>query len=130
MRANYFKILILSSLYLRFYTFKYPSFPRKESLTQVHESFIDKLISKFSPKPYVPEKSEDDELLDYLEDKPWRATKVKNLKIHYRPWKDSYKERYRTENDDTIYLYSIAEYKSFLEKTRVDEVIYIFQIYI
>ena len=94
---------------------------RKGSITKLHESFFDKLVTKFGPKPVEVVKSEDDELLDYLQEKPWRATKVKNLKIHYRPWRDSWKERYRKEDDDTIYLYSIPEYKSAIEKTRVDE---------
>lgn len=94
---------------------------RIDSSTRLYESIIDKLVNKFGPKVVEEEKSEDDELLEYLQEKPWKAPKIKQLTIQYRPWKDSYKERYRTEDDETIYLYSIPEYKNCFETTRVDE---------
>jgi hypothetical protein len=34
-----------------------------------------------------------------------RAPKVKYLKYIYRPWTESWKEIYRQEEDDLIYLY-------------------------
>jgi len=66
-------------------------------------------------------KSESDQLLDFVQYKPWRASKIKNLPICYRPWKESYLEKYRTEDDETIYLYSIPRFKPSWEKTRIDE---------
>jgi hypothetical protein len=70
-------------------------------------------MEKFKPKYFddedPEEKSEDDKMLEFLEQKPWRAAKVKNLKVIYRPWKDNWRERYRSQDDDTIYLYSIPD---------------------
>ena len=61
-------------------------------------------------------------MLEFLQEKPWRATKIKNLKVVYRPWKDGWMERYRAEDDDSIYLYTINENKRGWDKTRADEV--------
>jgi hypothetical protein len=72
--------------------------------------FIETFAARFKPKVVdEEEKTEDDISLEYLEKKPWRAPKVKNLKVIYRPWKDNWRERYRTEDEDTIYMYSIPE---------------------
>jgi hypothetical protein len=66
------------------------------------QSFKDKLLP---PKEKCEPKSERDLFVEYVKYKPWRASKVKNLKIHYKPWKESYLERYRSPDDETIYLY-------------------------
>ena len=84
-------------------------------------SIFDKIMNKARPSLKIPEKSESDLMIDFLEDKPWRGPKKRNLKVVYRKWKDSYLERYRTEDDDTIYLYSKSKNPS-SEKTTIDEV--------
>ena len=60
-----------------------PNYSRK-SYSLLRESFLDKLVEKFGPKKVELPKSEDDKMLAFLEDKPWRAGKVKHLKIQYR----------------------------------------------
>ena len=60
-----------------------PNFSHK-SYSLLKESFLDKLVEKFGPKKLELPKSEDDKMLAFLEDKPWRAGKVKHLKIQYR----------------------------------------------
>jgi hypothetical protein len=80
--------------------------------TQKHASILQFLKNKISNIPEVPVeiKTESQIMLEFLQDKPWRAPKVKNLKIVYRPWRDSWKERYRDEDDETIYQYSLMRY--------------------
>ena len=73
-------------------------------------------------KPEEPPKSEFDKLLVSDKLKPWRGPKPKYLKIEYRPWKDSWKERYRSTDDETIYLYSIPSPKNSWDRTRVEDV--------
>ena len=73
-------------------------------------SIVDAVTTRlqgFGRKKSVQTRSEDDQMADYLEGKPWRAPKIKNLKYIYRPWKDSYLERFRDEEDDTVCLYSL-----------------------
>ena len=62
-------------------------------------------------------------MIDILDEKPWRAPKVKNLTYVYRPWKDSYLERNRNVDDDNIYLYAIpgGDKRFSFDKTRVDD---------
>ena len=44
-----------------------------------------------------------------INQKPWRDTKIKYLTYQYRPWKESYKERYQgaPSDSDRIYIYGI-----------------------
>lgn len=108
----------------------YDSYQRKihhrliklDTFLQASNNIFDKLIEKFGPKEIQEPLSEDDQLLEFLDDKPWRASKVKNLKMVYRPWRDSWKERYRVPEDDAVYQYTIPENKGWFEKTRVDEI--------
>jgi uncharacterized protein (DUF1499 family) len=90
--------------------------------TQISSSIIEILKEKFRPQIPVEIKTDGDVMLELLQEKPWRATKVKNLKVVYRPWKDGWMERYRAEDDDSIYLYTINENKRGWDKTRADEV--------
>jgi hypothetical protein len=91
--------------------------------SRVYSSIFDKFVEKLNPKSadFIDEKSEKQELVDLLEEKPWRAAKVKTLKLVYRPWKESYLERYRSEDDETIYLYTIKEDRMGFERTRPDD---------
>ena len=84
-------------------------------------SFLDEIksrLAKMSTKKEKP-KTESEQMIELLEEKPWRAPKKKNLNIVYRPWKDSYLERYRQEDNDDIYLYSLSDLA--FEGTRVDD---------
>lgn len=90
--------------------------------TRLHSSIIQILKEKFRPQVPVEVKTDGDVMLELLQEKPWRATKIKNLKTVYRPWKDGWMERYRSEDDDSIYLYTINENKRGWDKTRADEV--------
>jgi hypothetical protein len=91
--------------------------------SRLFSSIFDKFVEKLGPKSAisVDEKSETQELVDLLEEKPWRAAKVKTLKLVYRPWKESYLERYRSEDDENIYLYTIKEDRMGFERTRPDD---------
>ena len=95
---------------------------KKSVSIKLKASIFDKLVEKFGPKEVVEPQNEEDQLLEYLDDKPWRSSKIKNLKMVYRPWRDSWKERYRLPEDETIYQYTIPENKGWFEKTRVDEI--------
>ena len=66
-------------------------------------------------------KDEEDELYDILNERPWRASKVKNLKIHYRSCKESWKERFVTEGEDTIYLYATPDTRFGYESAKPDD---------
>ncbi len=57
---------------------------RKTSYVPQQASIIDKIIDKLRPKVFIESLSEEDEMLDYLQHKPWRAPKVRNLKVQYR----------------------------------------------
>eukprot|EP01041_Mallomonas_annulata_P007047 gene7047-14341_t len=71
-------------------------------------NIFDQIASRFSKKKEV-EKTEEEMFIDYVGEKPWRASKVKNLPIHYRPWKESWHEKFRTADDGTIYLYTFPK---------------------
>ena len=43
------------------------------------------------------------------------------MKVVYRPWKDNWRELYRTGEEDIIYLYSILENRAGTDKTRVED---------
>lgn len=45
---------------------------------------------------------------------------MKYLPVEYRPWKESWKERYRSPDDETIYLYSIPLSRWTWDMTRAD----------
>ncbi len=66
--------------------------------------------------------SEVEELLEFLDEKPWRAGKTKYLTYEYLPWKDSWKERYRNVSDDTVSIYTIPEYRLPGDRTRLDDI--------
>lgn len=89
--------------------------------SRVYSSVFNRFQEAFRPKQKKKYMSESEKLVEYVDYKPWRATKVKHLNIHYKPWKDSWQERYRVENEDTIYLYSIDESRTLLSSTRVDD---------
>jgi len=61
--------------------------------------FIDKIKENFFPtratQDYVEELTEEDLQREFLDTKPWRASKVKYLTYQYRPWKESYKEKFQ-----------------------------------
>lgn len=94
----------------------------------------------FQTKPKAKVRSEFEELLDAVctralialgvthnalgvtqpELKPWRARKVKYLKFHYHPWKESWKERFRDPTtEDTVHLYGIPRYRFKPDRTAV-----------
>lgn len=98
------------------------NYDRFNSDTALSSSIIQILKEKFRPQVPVEIKTDGDIMLEQLQEKPWRASKVKNLKVVYRPWKDGWMERYRAEDDDSIYLYTINENKRGWDKTRADEV--------
>lgn len=85
-------------------------------------TFLDIIKDKVTNKKVEPPKSEGDRLLGYVDYKPWRATKVKHLKIHYKSWKDTWQERLRSDTDDTIYIYSVPENRIALDHTRIDDI--------
>eukprot|EP01031_Cornospumella_fuschlensis_P034975 gene34975-42354_t len=60
-------------------------------------------------------------MVDFVDFKPWRSAKVKNLKVQYRPWKESFVERTRNATDETIQLYGTPRFFPDSEATRVNE---------
>ena len=55
-------------------------------------------------------KDENTLMIDYINYKPWKQYKIKNLNIHYKPYQQNWEEKFRKDNDDdTIYLYSIPK---------------------
>ena len=91
------------------------------SLNVEINSIFKRFSDKFERKVDKELKSDTEELLDFVDYKPWRAPKIKNLKYHYKPQKDTYQERYRTEDDDTVYLYALPSFRTGWDKTRVDD---------
>jgi hypothetical protein len=81
-----------------------------------------KFNERFAPKVKDETKSETEKLVEYVDYKPWRAPKTKVLNIHYKPQTESYQERYRREDDDTIYMYSQQSFRLGWDKTRVDDI--------
>lgn len=94
--------------------------------------FFDKLQSRFNKFTSKGNKDEEDtdadseesKLLKELDTKPWRSSKVKYLTYNYLPWKDSWKERYRSsvDNENNIYIYSIPNFRLPADRTRIDEI--------
>lgn len=88
-------------------------------------SILDSIKEKLGLKEPAEIKTEEDLLFEELNlDKPWRAPKVRYLDIEYRPCKDNWKERYRKQDDDTIYIYSIPNFTADWDKTKVDDLWY------
>lgn len=94
----------------------------------LYNSILDRLqdkllpsISKRRQKGDV-KKTEAEELVDFVDYKPWRAPKVKYLTYHYRPFEDSWMERFHNVSDDTINIYSTAYDRTSLDGFRLDEV--------
>lgn len=92
----------------------YSLFAKKKNILQTEETFYNRVIlPTFFPKAKQDEyeKTEDDIKRESLETKPWRDTKVKYLKYIYRPWKESYRERYlgAAYDHDCVYMYGIKE---------------------
>jgi hypothetical protein len=54
-------------------------------------------------------KDENSLMIDYINYKPWIKYRIKNLNTHYKPYQQNWEEKFRKENDDTIYLYSIPK---------------------
>jgi uncharacterized protein (DUF1499 family) len=90
---------------------------------QVSDRFV-KMQNAITNRNLIDDKknSEVEELLEFLDEKPWRAGKTKYLTYEYLPWKDSWKERYRNVSDDTVSIYTIPEYRLPGDKTRLDEI--------
>jgi hypothetical protein len=87
------------------------------------KNFLDTVFNRLERgKQKAPEKTEEDSMLEYLDEKPWRANKIRHLPITYRPSKESWRERYRDPDDDTIYLYSQPQFKPISASARLDEV--------
>jgi hypothetical protein len=70
---------------------------------------LDKLKENFDVQKYEEPPSEEDKIIDFLDAKPWRAPKIKHLKIQYRPQIDNWRELYRQPDDDTLYVYAVQE---------------------
>jgi len=92
---------------------------------------LSRMKKRFDQKP-VEEKTENDKMREALETKPWRAPKPKYLTYEYRPWKDSWKERYRTTttspdmhmasgSEDTAVMYGVPQFRPSWDRTRVNE---------
>ena len=87
-------------------------------------SIVDALTTRFQRKKPQETRSEEEQMAEYLEGKPCRAPKVKQLKYIYRPWKDSYLERFRDEEDNAVCLYSLPGGNGLLggwERTRAED---------
>ena len=82
------------------------------------------LLNKFSVRAASSdfERSELKSLVDFVDYKPWRAPKIKILKIHYKPCTESCFEKFRNETDETIYMYTIPESSSNFDASRINEV--------
>ena len=63
------------------------------SLNVEINSIFKRFSDKFERKVDKELKSDTEELLDFVDYKPWRAPKIKNLKYHYKPQQDTYQER-------------------------------------
>jgi hypothetical protein len=117
---NKFIMIMLNSCFVQSFV-GFGSYIRKSNLV-LYSSFLEQLSGRFKPNKQIETpKSESDKLIEFIDYKPWRAPKVKNLKYIYRPWKESWQERYRNETDETIYLYGVSEFRPSWECTRVDE---------
>ena len=93
-----------------------------DSLADTFSKRMDTLKSRVTSSKDSSSKSEDDELYDILNDKPWRASKVKHLKYHYRPCKESWKERLLVDgDDDTVYLYATPDTRFGYDSARPDD---------
>jgi hypothetical protein len=44
-----------------------------------------------------------------------------DISVRTRPWKDSWKERFTRDNDDTVYMYGIPGFRPITDRTRVEE---------
>ncbi len=87
------------------------------------KNFLDTVFNRLErEKKSEKEKTEEDIMLETLDTKPWRANKVKHLPITYRPSKESWRERYRDPNDETIYLYAQPRFKPISASARLDDV--------
>ena len=87
------------------------------------KNFLDTVFNRLERKKKMEkEKTEEDVMLEALDYKPWRANKVKHLPIMYRPSKESWRERYRDPNDDTIYLYAQPRFKPISASSRLNDV--------
>lgn len=119
------QLLLVLSLSLFFYSSSYLS---KKSLIStrrrllfeqraLYEQILQQWNNPPKPKPRDPP-TETEELISYVNYKPWRAPKVKYLKKHYKPWSASWQERFRTSEDDVIYIYTIKNNRELYECTR------------
>jgi hypothetical protein len=92
-------------------------------------SFVDTIRETLGLQPAIRnEKTEQDIFIDELNEgnerddlRPWRAPKVRYLNIEYRSTRDSWKERYRRDDEDTIYIYSSPSLQPPWEFTRAED---------
>ena len=57
------------------------------------DSIFERLTNRFGPKVEEEKKSESEQLVEFIDYKPWRAPKIKNLTYHYKPWSESWQVR-------------------------------------
>lgn len=68
---------------------------RTHLYSSLFERFNEKFLTPKRPKEEV-KKSEDDVMLDYLVERPWRANKIKNLNVTYR-YENAYPDVYKSD---------------------------------
>ena len=78
------------------------------------EGFGGEFFNKLLRREKTEELSEADKIISLLEDKDWRSSKVKYLTYEYRPWRDSWKEMFSTQDEDTICIYTNPKRKPFI----------------
>jgi uncharacterized protein (DUF1499 family) len=88
---------------------------------RLYSSMFQQMREKLLPAPRRIEKTEVDLMLDFVDFKPWRAPKVRNLRVEFKPWSESWREKYRKEEDDQIIFYTNPENKNNFDSTRLNE---------
>ena len=78
-----FLVLLLSLCSFHCFSFVV-KYIKRFQLPLCQASLLGKLSDFVKKKPIEKEKTEDDVMLEYLEGKPWRASKIKNLNITHR----------------------------------------------
>ena len=70
---------------------------------------LNKISNNYNNNKQDVYKDENSLMIDYINYKPWIKYKIKNLNTHYKPYQQNWEEKFRKDNDDTIYLYSIPK---------------------
>ena len=120
-----FLVHIISSTVKNPIAFRFKLKVRAASCFQLKNSFLETLQGRFNSlvsKNEEPQKTDDDMMREYLEAKPWRAPKVKNLKYRYFPCKDSWQDRLLDSDSDAINFYSQPKMKPFSQYTRPEDI--------